>query len=322
MRRATLIVQTFSLSYVENFVRYLYGVLQRHLDPDALLVVCDEIDEADHPDGVILVIGENFRPFRRRPGCRYAFVNLSVVTLLGNPLSASLLGHRQVFRKRRMLNAKLPLFDVLLDYYPPQTRKLQRQLPIPVLGFDVAIAAARPLPMAERDFDVCFVGGMTARRKQVLDELARRGLALSPQSGAPIEDIAARSRCCLNVHTERSNHLEIPRLVAAFSRGCPVVTETSFGLSDIAADRFASEYRLPALADGVEAMLADPDRLRRLGADCAAWYRDTYLPRAEARWAEICGNIAERQAGPSGTSRPGVSSLAGSTSMTAGIDRA
>ena len=296
MRRATLVVQTFSLFYVRNLVSHIHDALRRHLDPDAALVICDEIDQAAHPEGVVFIIGEKFRPFRRRPGCRYVLLNLSVVTPLGNPFAASIRGHRQVLKKRRLLREKLPLVDMLLDYYPPQTRALRRRVGIPVMGFDAAVAPRSPVPMSERAYDVCFVGGMNPRRKAVLDRIEARGFVLSPHEGEPIEDIAARSRCCLNIHTERSNHLEVPRLVAALSTGCPVVTETSFGLASFGAGEFVDQRPLTALDDGVAAMLSDRDRLRRLGESCAAWYRETYLPRAEARWKDICDTLRQMEA--------------------------
>lgn len=318
MSRAALVVQTFSLAYVENFVGYLHGILQRHLDADAELVVCDGLDTADHATGLVFVIGENFPPFSRRTGCTYVFLNLSVVTRLGNPLSASLRGHRQVRRKRRMLEAKLPLFDVLLDYYAPQTAVLAHRMPLPVMGFDVAIAATDPVPMADREFDVCFVGGLTPRRQAVLDEMRAAGLVLSPQSGAPIEQIAARSRCCLNVHTERSNHLEVPRLVAALSTGCPVVTERSFGLATLGAGALVDERRFSDLAAGVRDMLADAARLERLGEGSAAWYRDLYLPRAEENWKAVCQRLvsiaSSQSTAPGPTSGKSASAIVASAS--------
>ena len=295
MPRASLVIQTFSDAYVHNFARFVHRALRTYLDPDAALVLCDQIDGTEHPEGLIFIIGENFRPFTRRPGCRYVLMNLSVVTLLGNPLDTSLNGYRQMWRKRRMLSRKLPLIDVLLDYYPPQTRALQRQISCPVFGFDVALATSEaPLPAAARDFDVCFVGGINDRRRTILDRISAQGAVLSPSSGAPIEDIAAASRICLNIHSERSNHLEVPRIVAALSRGTPVVSEASYGLQDLTGGRdFVAESRLSDLPERIGAMLSDPARLSRLGEDCHAWYRDDYLIRAERNWQELCLNLSE-----------------------------
>jgi len=290
--RASLVVDRFSLTYVQKFTEYLHGVLRHHLDPDAAFLACDSVDEAQHPDGIVFLIGENLPPFRRRPGCRYVYLNFSVVSVLGSPFAASLSGHRQVFRKRRMLAARLPLYDMLLDFYAPQTRLLAHQLRLPVRGFDFAIAPVDAAPVHERSHQACFVGGITDRRKAVLDALEEAGVALSPSSGAAVEELAAKSLCCLNIHAQRSNHLEVPRLVAAFAAGCPVVTESSYGLAEFCDEDFVEERALSGIASAVEALLADPDRVQRLGKAAARWYRETYLPRAETRWRDLCHEIA------------------------------
>lgn len=291
MPSASLVVQDFSYGFVRRFVDYLHGVMQRYLDPDAALLICDRVDDAAYPEGLVFLIGENFPPFKRRAGCTYAYLNLSVVSPLGSPFAASLAGHRQVFRKRRMLAGKLPLIDVLLDYYPPQTARLQRSLSLPVIGYNVAVSAADNRPDGDPDFDVCFVGGMTSRRRRVLDDLQSRGFRLSPSQGAPIEDLAARSALCLNIHTERSNHLEVPRFVAALSTGCPVVTETSYGVSGLGAGEIVVERPLAEVADAVSGLLGDKDRLTALQRQSLSWYTSYYLPRAEARWQVVFDQV-------------------------------
>jgi len=290
MRRATLVVQNFSHGYVARFIDYLHGVLRRHIDDGSRLVLCDTIDGAAYPEGLVFIVGENFPPFRRRPGCTYIGLNLSVVTPLGSPFAASLNGYRQIYRKRRMLAAKLALCDALLDYYPAQTRVLSSRLSLPVLGFPFAVA---PEPRAPLAHDVCFVGKLTARRRRILSDLSGRGHRLSPHSSLPIEEVAAASALCLNIHTERSNHLEIPRLVAALAAGCPVVTETSHGLSDFATGDFVVERPLRELADTVANLLSDPEDIAGRGEAGATWYREKYLPAADARWADICATLTD-----------------------------
>lgn len=294
--RAALVVQTFSLGYVENFVHYFHDVLRRHLDPETPLIVVDALDEAPDLGGDVFIIGENFPVFGRRTGCRYIYLNFSVVTPLGGLLSASLRGHRQILRKRRMLERKLSQIDVLLDYYAPQTEALRNRIDLPVYGFDVAIAPVSSTPVLERPYDVCFVGGMTPRRQAVLDAVAAQGLAISPHSGAPIEKLTAQSKCCLNIHMERSAHLEIPRVIAALSRGCPVVCETSLGLADWNAGDIIDERPLGQLAAGVAEMLSDRERLVARADRAARWYNDVYLAGAEARWSETLADLSARQA--------------------------
>ncbi len=294
MSRATLVVHSFSFPYVEKFTRCLHDILRRHLDSQAQLLIVDNIDGASHDDGMVFVIGENFPGFRRRAGCFYAYLNLSVITLLGSPFAASLNGCRQVWRKRRMLQSKLPDFDVVLDYYPQQTVVLQEKLSVPVLGFDVVVPAKDRVPLSDRVYDVCFVGGITKRRRRILDELGKLGLLLSEASGAPIEDFAALSRCCLNVHMERSNHLEIPRFLAAASAACPIVTEHSFGLGDFAVGDFVDRRPYSELVSGIEEMLSNGSRLAERAAAAHSWYVDDYLVAAERRWADLLDRLDYR----------------------------
>lgn len=293
MLQASLVVHDFSYDYVQNFVHYVHDAMKRHLACDARLLICRTIDEASYREGLVFIIGENFPMFERRPGCVYVLLNLSVVVALGHPFSASLRGHAQVRRKRRMLSRKLPLIDVLLDYYPPQTAQLAKQLDVPVYGFDVAVAPAQSDLDIATEFDLCFVGGLTERRKGVLDEIDRRGISRTPIKGAPIEELAARSALCLNIHTERSNHLEIPRLVAALSSGCPVVTETSFGITEFGAGDLITEAPLAGIADAVEALLSDRAKLDDLRRRSFDWYRETYLSRAEASWIEVFARLVD-----------------------------
>lgn len=292
MPRASLVIQRYSDAYVRNFARFVHDALRRFIDPDAPLLLPNEVDDAAYPEGLVFLIGEKFRPFTRRPGCTYVYLNLSVVSWLGNPFATSLDGHRVIRRKRRLLAGKLPLIDVLLDYYPAQTRILARRLDLPVLGFDVALAPRPPLPPLERVHDVCFVGGINDRRREVLDRLSAAGLRLSPSEGAPIEEIAALSRLCLNIHAERSRHLETPRIVAALSVGTPVLTETSHAAGAFAGLPFIVDRPKARLAGAARELLSDPARLAALGEEAGRWYREVYHPAAERSWRDLCRHLA------------------------------
>ena len=293
MPRAALIIQNFSYDYVRNVAEYIHKQLKKHIDPDALFLPCDQIDEAEYPDGTfVFLIGEQFRSFKRRPECRYIYFNFSVVAVLGNPFGASFAGLKAIGRKRRLLNAKLPLIDMVLDFYPPQTNVLQRKLPCPVLGFDVAISPLEsPVPMSERVYDVCFVGGQSTRRRAVCDAILAQGMMLSPASGVIIEEIAAQSRCCLNVHAVRSHHYEAPRIIAALSTGTPIVSEHTFGLGELADQEFVVQEGTSKLSLAIMALLSNPDRSEKLGIAAYEWYTSHYLPNAEQKWQNTCQEI-------------------------------
>ncbi|MFV2053304.1 hypothetical protein [Aliiroseovarius sp. YM-037] len=291
-----LIVQDVSFAYVRNVALFIHRMLRQTFGEVAELIVCPELDDATYSDGaLIFVIGENFKRHQRRPRCRYVYLNFSVVEILGNPLSIGRAGWHMIRRKRAMLDEKSDLYDVLLDYYPPQTRVLARQWDMPVQGFDVAVHPKNlpaTIPFPDRPFDVCFVGGMSERRRLVVDALKARGFTVSPHQDVVFEDAAAQSRCCLNIHSLRSNHLETPRIVGALAVGTPVVSEHSYGLGGLLPEDLRRSARLGRLADAVEGLLNDAEWAALLGRRSQKWYAETYLSKAEENWRKICRDVA------------------------------
>lgn len=292
MDRACLIIQKVSYAYITYVTRFIHAELQRNFADGAALIICNEIDDAEHEDNtIIFVIGEGFAPHRRRPGCTYIYLNFSIIAVMGNPLKLSRIGWSAIRRKQRMLREKQDLYDILLDYFPPQTRRLQRQMKMPVLGFQVAIdpdALPPAIPLEERPYDVCFVGGPSARRKTVLDALDKAGVRLSPQTGVVYEEIAAQSRCCLNIHAYRSNHLETPRIIGALATGTPLVTEPSYGLSAVFPKDSVTTAPFSRLAEAAARLGRMPQMTNRESGP--KWYMDSYLPQSRANWADICAH--------------------------------
>jgi hypothetical protein len=291
-------VHARSLPFIRRNVDFLLAELARAHGGAELVPVATSLDEAEIPaPAIVYVIGEGLPPFTRHPGHYYVYVNFSVVAVIGNPLALSPRGARLILKKRRMLAEKLPLCDVILDYYPAQTRVLARRLSTPVLGF--LPCSTRPeavdLPMAAREFDLCFVGAISPRRARVLAAARAAGLSLSPHDGADLEDLTARSRLTLNLHMQASNHLEIPRIVGALSTATPVVTERSHGLAEIFDGEEAAvrEARIGGLVPLAERLLADAAGLEEM-RDAARRGYDAYHGRASAMLAAAAAEIAAR----------------------------
>lgn len=299
MKRAYLIIQKVSFDHVAHVARFIHAELSRHFGAETGLIICDRIDDADHEDGaVVFVIGEGFAPHRRRPGCLYVYLNFSIVAVMGNPLHLSKVGWSAIRRKRRLLDEKLAGFDVLLDYFAPQTAWLRRRFNMPVYGFDVAVDPGpidNTTPLSERRYDICFVGAMTPRRLRILDRLRASGLRLSPHRDVVYEDIAAQSRCCINVHAYRSNHLEVPRIVGAIAAGTPVVTETSYGLTTVVPEDLVVTSRLGNLSRAAQNLCSNLAGLRDRQVRALDWYEASYLPRTRDSWAAICDAISDMQ---------------------------
>lgn len=288
-----LVVHDTSIPYIRKPVEFLRRAIAAEHGTVGFHVVKERVEEApiDAP-AIVYVIGEKLAPFARRAGVFHAYFNFSVVAPIGNPFAMSPAGALLIRKKRGMLKHKLPGADVVLDYYPAQTRVLQRRLDLPVLGFlPCSLPSDRPpIPMAERDFDLCFVGGVSPRRARVLDRARAAGLTLSPERGADLEDLSARSRLTLNIHMKASNHLEIPRIIGALSTRSPVITETSHGLAEIVDSDSVRQGRARDLVAIAQTLLGDASTLDRLESEAARAF-EAYHGRAVSQMAELCREV-------------------------------
>ncbi len=293
MSRAALVIHSFSYPFIKNVAHFIHEMIQSHFDEKAELFITDTVDAAKHDENTsVFLIGENIPIFQRKPGCTYIYLNFSVVTVLGRPWETGIEARLAIRSKRKMLAKRLPSIDILLDYYPPQTEVLRRQLNIPVFGFDVATLRQQEFrPMQDRAYDVCFVGSLNQRRQSVCDAIEAMGLTLSPSKDIVIEDASAQSRVCLNVHSVKSHHFETPRFVAALSAGTPIVSELSFCSDAIVGRQYTTEGSCADLPLAVANLLSQGDQLNKLGHDAQLWYNTTYLPRARTKWRETCDVI-------------------------------
>ena len=270
-----LVIHERSVPFVGGTIAFLDAVMRDRYPRYAQIRVANSVDEAQvEGPAVIFMIGERLGTFTKRPDCFYVHMNFSVVAMIGSPFAMSLKGAQHIWKKRALLESKVRVSDAVLDFYPAQTNTLSRRLSCPVLGFMPYSETSEvpALPLADRPWDVCFVGSLSPRRERVLEEVCARGLTLSPASGADIESIAAQSRTTLNVHFHASNHLEIPRIIGSLSAATPVVTERSYGLKDIL-DGGIISCRARRLASLTEALVANPARLNELSeaARSAHW---------------------------------------------------
>ena len=295
--RAYLIIQSLSYEHVRNIAHFIHRRLQVCFGEDACLVRTDEIDAVDYDENaVVLVIGERFRRHTRRPSCLYVYLNFSVLAFMGNPWKSSPEGVRAILRKRRLLFEKVDLYDAVLDYFPPQTERLRKSLPQPVLGFPVAIDQQEltpPAGIAERALDLCFVGGSSPRRKTVLKAIDRLALQRSPGSGVVFEDMAASSKLCLNIHSVRSNHLETPRIIGAIASGCPVLTEPCYGLETLVPLELVETASPRRMAQRARALLEDQEALQTMQDRAFHWHWSRYHPQAILKWEQLLDQIRD-----------------------------
>lgn len=261
-----LVIHENSVPYIGGTIAFLDALMRERYPRYSQIRVISSVDEAQF-DGpaIIFIIGERLSTFNKRSDCIYVYMNFSVVAFIGSPISISIHGARLIWQKRQILNEKLRSIDILLDYYPAQTRILMGRLPCPVFGFLPCsqIEDDNILKLNQRSWDVCFVGGFSPRRERVLAEIRAKGLSLSPATGADLETLAAQSHITLNVHMQASNHLEIPRIIGSLSTGTPVVTEHSYGINEIV-DEGVIAGRVGQLPSLIESLISDPARLSEL----------------------------------------------------------
>jgi hypothetical protein len=280
-----VIVHETSFPYVRNVLKALIEALQDSIDPNCRMIISSSVDSALIEDArVVFVIGENLGRFKRLKGRYYIYLNFSVITMLGSPFKCGFRGVRLIHYKKALLQSKLDLFDALLDYYPPQTRYLAKRLAIPVAGFVPwvlpPIETDLQIAIPERPFDVCFVGGLSPRRKRIIDMLRSEGCILSPSSGVIAEDIAAQSKCTINIHMQRSNHLEIPRVMGAVANSV-IVTETSYGIDELFPKNLLQQVPYGKLVEQTLATLANENQLIQTTEISRQWYCDVGAPRSK-----------------------------------------
>jgi hypothetical protein len=171
---------------------------------------------------------------------------------------------------------------------------MRQKVMMPVNSFPVAVTideAANFASPKARKYDVCIVGSGSARRSRLIEKLRRSGLHLSPISGANVEDVASQSKILLNVHLQRCNHLEYPRILSAFATKAALVTEYCLGMENY----FPPETYICAdyneLPERIEALLADPAKLEQMGEAAYSWISNTHLRNFELEWKKRIDEI-------------------------------
>lgn len=273
MPKFSLIIHEYSYPYIKNNSEFFLRVLKDIGEGDADIQVVGSVNDAElEAPCTAFVIGEQLGTFSRVAGVRYVFLNFSVVSFIGDPRSYSVDGAKMILRKRRLLNRKIKSFDAVFEYYPAQYRRIRHRLARPVFPFLPCSAPRAAEELADRAFDVCFVGGLSPRRTRVLEQLQGAGVRLSPHNGDVIEAISAQSRVHLNIHFQKSNHLEIPRLAAGLSVGTPIVTEHSHAIEDVVGSGAVLTGEVDSLCDITLSLLSDPERLARMSDAVRAEY--------------------------------------------------
>jgi hypothetical protein len=283
-----LLINAISYPYLTLAADYIADALRRHSTHSTRVAICNTIAEARvEPGSAVFVIGDPFYDFPKPPGCKFVFINFSLLRAMGPTKRYSQAARNWINKKAAALAAKARAFDYILDVYPEQAPLLQAVHGVPVLPFKLGIAPfARPTSAPL--YDVCVVGGLSPRRMVLIERLRRLGLNLSPTYGVVLEEIAARSKTVLNVQALRSLNVEMPRVIGALLSGATLVCETSEPLAhSVPPDLYRqADYRHLAgeIMSAVSAYNGPDTR-------AADWVRSVHLPACDRAWRRIIETV-------------------------------
>ncbi|WP_418315310.1 methyltransferase domain-containing protein [Piscinibacter sakaiensis] len=103
------------------------------------------------------------------------------------------------------------------------------RVPVVPLGHAPYLAAATPIPLAERPIDLLFFGTVNPRRQALFDRIEACGVAIStfdtPLYGPERDDFIRQAKAVLNCHFYDTSRFEQARVSHCLSLGTPVVSE-------------------------------------------------------------------------------------------------
>lgn len=96
------------------------------------------------------------------------------------------------------------------------------------IHFGPYIFPSHAISFSEGNGDVVFVGSVNQRRKNIITKLRDKGTQLligSNVFGSELETILNSCSCILNIHFSNGTYTEYPRLLSAYLKGKPVISE-------------------------------------------------------------------------------------------------
>ena len=294
-RAAALLVHEASVPYVRSVVEFVRHQLALHLGRDPFYSECADVATAGVPAGsLVFLVGAGFPRYPRQPGCRYVFLNFSLVRKLRWWMPISLAAARWMRAQRLALLAKQDLYDMVLDFHPHQTRLLRKELAragVPVQTFMAGVPSdAQPhtaTPLTSRRWDVCFTGTDSPRRTRIRALLETRGITVSPGTAPGLATVIGDCRLVANVHFADCDTLEAPRIVHAFTAGVCLVTEPCYGLTDLAPPSCYVSVPYRRIPDAISDLLRNPARIEAISRCAAEHLHAHYAGRATESWRAI-----------------------------------
>lgn len=275
-----------SALYARNVADWIYSVLEQYFPSPPIRIQRSHIDIADLPVNTLLfVLGQETILCNRQDSVRVVFICLSAFYSVRGILNQSLGGIR-LLRRRRKKVAKniLPYTDAIIDYYPRHAEVLQKKLNNNLIVHSFLLnsisSGKSSVEFAKRRWDICIVGGRSKRREAVWKRLLVRGLSLSPASSECLEETILNSRLVLNIHSERYDNVEVPRIIAAIQNGVSVLSEPCYGLNDILPNNLIDICEYKDLGERALFLLSNPAFLHEMSDHARSWYDSVYQSKS------------------------------------------
>jgi hypothetical protein len=286
--------------YAHKEADWIYSVLTNFFPTPPTRTQCGQIDIADLPaDTLLFVLGQETILRNPQDSVRVIFICLSAFYRARGLLSQSLDGIRLLRRRRnKVLTNILPYTNAIIDFYPRHAEVLRRKLNNKVLVHSFLLnslsTGKSAIKFDKRRWDICIVGGRSKRREAVWKKLMALGLSLTPASSECLEESIINSRLVLNIHSEKYDNVEVPRIIAAIQNGVGVLSEPCYGLEDIVPMDLLNISGYKNIANSAVMLLGRPHALHEKSELAKRWFESEYQSLSRQTLINVLNSILER----------------------------
>lgn len=297
VRPVFLIVHRRSYKYINSVAEYILNSLKLITGSDVMFKLADRIEEINYPSrSIIFIIGDPFPKPVKAEGCFYIFINFSLLYNINKNFRPDWRARRWINKKHRRFMSKARTFDMILDFYSPQTDLLEQELeglPVKIMPFLTNVTRKPGIvpPLNERKWDICVVGSLSPRRTKVYKTLRKLGYRLSNFETPDLQSVIADSKLALNIHVQNCNTFEAPRVIQTLSMGCCLVSEPCYGIEEIIPIDCYCSTVYEDVVSHISELLENPDRIKIIGEKAERYIKGQYADRCFRNWKSIAEAI-------------------------------
>ncbi len=286
--------------YASKEADWIYSIISQHFAAQHTRTKWSEIDIAKLPaDTLLFVLGQETILCNRQDSVRVVFICLSAFYRVRGILNQSLDGIRLLRRRRnKVLRNILPYSNVIIDFYPRHAEVLRRKLNKKVVVHSFLLnsvsAGKSSIIFDKRRWDICIVGGRSKRREAVWKKLMALGLSLTPAASECLEESIINSRLVLNIHSEKYDNVEVPRIIAAIQNGVSVLSEPSYGLEDIIPMDLLNISDYNNIEKSAVMLLGSPHLLHQKSELAKHWFESEYQSLSRQTLVNVLNSVLER----------------------------